>query len=403
MLGMRACRADDIAVWAAMLVGASGMLAALAGAGGGTVAVLVTLMILCLGLSQYLGRASRARYLARQAARMADIDRNVRRYDDLCAALANGSQVQFERLRMSLMRSQDIVASAAADLRESNGRSKLRDMAEELLALATDEAQSQRRAQVEQFAVRTQESLSGFVRTVEQLSAGSAAIGVRFEGVRSKLDQVRGLIGQVNQINRQTELLALNAAIEAARAGEAGRGFSVVADEVRKLSQRTEQFSNEISSLLADVHAAIAEAGEAVAVSAGTDIGSARESETQATQLWQQMSDINANASEQAERINQLSGAIHDAIMQAMVSMQFEDIVGQLLSKVREQADLMARYVNGVFDAHRDPDQRDGIARVEQRNAALARLLEEAERATQSINLATGAGEGLGSGEVELF
>lgn len=398
-----AARCDDIAVWGALACTAVAGILALYEEPGMVVAAVAGLSVGLLVLSQMLGRRARATFAIRQAERMAGIDRNVRQYDDLCAALASGSREQFERVRDTLSRSQDIVADAAAGLRETNGRSRLRDMAEELLVLATDETHARRRQEVAVFAEGTRSALAGFVRTVEALSEGSVAISARFEGVRSKLDEVRGLIEQVNGINRQTELLALNAAIEAARAGEAGRGFAVVADEVRKLAQRTEQFSDEIGALLGEVHGAIAEAGEAVAASASTDLGAARESEVQAAKLWQQMDDLNRNAADQAARINQLSGAIHEAVLQGMVSMQFEDMVSQLLVKVSEQTDLMARYVNGVFDAHRDREERDGIARIEKRNTALARLIEDAREAARTIRLDDSPRGAMNGGEIELF
>jgi methyl-accepting chemotaxis protein len=402
-MGVRSLRRDDVAVWIALLASAGCIAAQVFQSPDWLRLTLLGLVTVSLVLSQMLGRKARARYAALQAERMASIDRNVRQYDDLCATLATGSREQFQRLTGSLDQTQDIVASAASSLRETNGRSRLRDMVEELQALANDEEQARRRAGIEAFAGSTQAALSDFVATVEQLSAGSSAIAERFEHVRLKLNQVRGLIGHVNDINRQTELLALNAAIEAARAGEAGRGFAVVADEVRKLAQRTEKFSTEISVLLGDVHGAISEAGEVVAASARTDIGSARESEVQAAQLWGKMTEINRQGAEQSERINSLSAAIHEAVMQNIVSMQFEDMVSQLLAKVREQTALMARYVNGVFDAHRDREQRDGMERVVRRNATLSQLIAEAEHATQSLNLGSVTQTGMTVGEVELF
>ena len=61
--------------------------------------------------------------------------------------------------------------------------------------------------------------------------------------VDTVLEVIRG-------IAEQTNLLALNAAIEAARAGDAGRGFAVVADEVRTLSQRTQESTIEIQTII---------------------------------------------------------------------------------------------------------------------------------------------------------
>ncbi|MCQ9378036.1 methyl-accepting chemotaxis protein [Methyloversatilis sp. XJ19-49] len=276
-------------------------------------------------------------------------------------------------------------------------------MVEQLQALAADEEQAQRRAEIERFAGDTQTALSAFVSTAEKLGADSIVIAERFQGVRSQLDQVRRLIGQVNEINRQTSLLALNAAIEAARAGEAGRGFAVVADEVRKLAQRTESFSQEIGTLLKHVNESIVETGQVVTQSASTDIGSARAAEANAEQLRRRMEDINRHAALQAERVNELSGAIHDTVMQSIVSMQFEDMVNQVLARVREQSQLMAHYVNGVFDAHRDVEQRDGVSRVTQRNEVLARLLADADAAAQVMSVNAINQTAMSTGEVELF
>jgi len=102
-------------------------------------------------------------------------------------------------------------------------------------------------------AKETQNSRNIIQKNVNEANQLSEQIGAASEAVQQLATDARNVdtvLEVIRGVAEQTNLLALNAAIEAARAGEQGRGFAVVADEVRTLSQRTQESTLEIQSIV---------------------------------------------------------------------------------------------------------------------------------------------------------
>jgi len=91
------------------------------------------------------------------------------------------------------------------------------------------------------------------IAQIERLAGEVVNSSEAMNQLKAESDKIGSVLDVIKSVAQQTNLLALNAAIEAARAGEAGRGFAVVADEVRSLAQRTQQSTEEIEELIANL------------------------------------------------------------------------------------------------------------------------------------------------------
>ncbi|WP_395826658.1 PAS domain S-box protein [Elstera sp.] len=99
--------------------------------------------------------------------------------------------------------------------------------------------------------------LSGVVMYATDVSDRRRSLEESARVLRTVLDRVADVAGEIGGIAGQTNLLALNATIEAARAGDAGKGFAVVASEVKSLAARSSGSASQIATLVSDTRGQI--------------------------------------------------------------------------------------------------------------------------------------------------
>jgi aerotaxis receptor len=133
-----------------------------------------------------------------------------------------------------------------------------------------------------------------------------AEVGQSMDRIRQSSARMGEIIGVIESIAFQTNLLALNAAVEAARAGEQGRGFAVVAGEVRALAQRSATAAKEISGLINQTVAGIADGNQRMD-QAGRTIEDMVES---VQRVSAQVREITIATREQSQGIAQVNEAI---------------------------------------------------------------------------------------------
>jgi len=159
------------------------------------------------------------------------------------------------------------------------------------------------------------------------------------------ITQLESMATSVADIAGQTNLLALNAAIEAARAGEAGRGFAVVADEVRKLSSKSGETGRKISETVKMISLAISAAYETASSSAALDRQSEATAEGAIHEVLNNFKRVTHELADSADLLRESSAGIKNEVAEALVQLQFQDRVSQILCHVRDNINAFPDYL----------------------------------------------------------
>lgn len=262
-------------------------------------------------------------------------------------------------------------------------------------------------AEFQDFATKTSETLRQFVDSVVENSRLAMSLVEMTERITTQMRDVRGMLGEIEGIAKQTNLLALNAAIEAARAGEAGRGFAVVADEVRDLSGRTSHFSLQIRGALAKMQLTIEATEQAINQMAAQDMTFALTSKSDVEVAMTGIEEMNRRTGETVGELNVIAEQVEAAVNQAIISLQFQDMVTQLLGHVKRRLDVLDEVVEDEQQmalALKNTSDPDGALRM------LDNLREHVDMLSEKLNaLKQGVSNnpvsqtGYDSGEVELF
>jgi methyl-accepting chemotaxis protein len=139
----------------------------------------------------------------------------------------------------------------------------------------------------------------------------------------------------VASIANRTNLLALNAAIEAARAGEVGRGFAVVADEVRKLSTLSGESGKRMGELVVNINTAITETLHDAEESAKLDKDMMDSARASVQGVLDEFGMAAGKLTESSGILQRESSGIRTEVEDVLVSLQFQDRVGQILAHIQ--------------------------------------------------------------------
>ena len=248
----------------------------------------------------------------------------------------------------------------------------------------------------------TTETLKQLVGSIINNSKVGVELVEKMEAVSQQVSGILLILREIDAISKQTNLLALNAAIEAARAGESGRGFAVVADEVRKLSARAEHFSAQIRTSVNLVRASITDTEQSINQMASLDMAFALESKGRMDAIMQRVQLTNQNMAQVIAKQNEITSQVDQVVGSAVTSLQFQDMVGQLLQHSRLRLDSMQQAWDrmGVLAQEEQGGKSTSLAETEEVRKEITEIF---KRANETCERNPVRQEHMQSGDIDLF
>lgn len=182
---------------------------------------------------------------------------------------------------------------------------------------------------------RAEQELGSVIAAQHAAVSSMANMLEKVQGLDSFTSELQSMAHDVAKIAQQSNLLSLNAAIEAARAGELGRGFAVVAKEFRMLSIQSGDTGRNIATKVGVISTAIAEACDVVRDSVRQRDTRVLATEATISHVLSEIKGIAGGLERSSALFKDESVVIQSEIGQALVQLQFQDRVSQIMNHVR--------------------------------------------------------------------
>jgi methyl-accepting chemotaxis protein len=181
---------------------------------------------------------------------------------------------------------------------------------------------------------RSEQVLGAVIAAQKTAMSSMLSMLEKVQGLESFISELQDMAFDVAKIAQQSTLLSLNAAIEAARAGDQGRGFAVVAKEFRMLATQSGNTGRRMAEKVSLIGLAIVDTCNVVQDAVKQREERVHTNEVNIGQVLSEFKNITDALQHASTLLKDESIGIQSEVNQALVQLQFQDRVSQIMTQV---------------------------------------------------------------------
>ncbi|MDP9900944.1 methyl-accepting chemotaxis protein [Variovorax ginsengisoli] len=207
----------------------------------------------------------------------------------------------------------------------------------------------------------SQKQLQAVISSLRDAMQSKALMLDKVQALQAFVAELHEMADGVSRVAQQTNLLAINAAIEAAHAGESGRGFAQVAQEVRALSLMSGDTGRLIASKTGAINAAIDDVRRTADVARSQENQIVADSEARIRDVLDQFRGLTMSLADSTSLLRNESRDIQAEVNDALVQLQFQDRVSQILGHVRDNITRLPAVVSDHASGFDEGGEREPL------------------------------------------
>lgn len=278
------------------------------------------------------------------------------------AATAIGDRVkhQFQALDADLGQVRSIINSATENLSgtfaglqtEALGQQQiLRDLVDELVETVEGPELEQQTVGIQRLSRETDDIVRQFVTLFRAMHDASGQISHKFGRILSQFEEALAQLDDTAEGVLGRHFAAVKLALDATDLHGVAQGPGTLDFEVRALMRHVQDFCHRVQQQTTRMESALAQVNEAVDSIPRPDLESVEASRGAMTAIWKQMRELNDRVVAKSNSVTEVSERIREHVYTGVVSLQFEDITGQLIEHVRRRNAAVEEAFGRLADA----------------------------------------------------